>query len=65
MYQDNLKLTKIGWLPKEWEVKRLEQLVIIDKESLSNNTPPDYEFEYISLSDTDAGNISLSAKKIK
>lgn len=41
-----------------WERHSLSHLAYIDKKSLSNKTPDDYEFKYISLSDVTLGTIS-------
>lgn len=40
-----------------WELKRLDDIAIIDPESLTGNTSPDYEFNYISLEDVDTGRL--------
>lgn len=40
-------------IPSDWEVKHFEDIADIDKESLNGNTPKDYVFDYISLSDVD------------
>ncbi|MCF8332696.1 MAG: restriction endonuclease subunit S [Bacteroidales bacterium] len=44
----------IGMIPEHWEVKRLKYLTKINKKTLSENTNPNYEFEYV-----DIGNVTL------
>lgn len=48
------KMTSLGVIPEDWEVKRFETVADIDKNNLSTNTQVDYEFRYISLSDVDS-----------
>ena len=47
----------------EFNQCRLNELVNIDKKSLGKNTPENYEFEYISLSDVSTGTISKSLER--
>ena len=47
----------------EFNQHRLSELVNIDKKSLGKNTPENYEFEYISLSDVSTGTISKSLER--
>ncbi|MBO1515851.1 restriction endonuclease subunit S [Psychrobacter halodurans] len=47
----------------EFNQHRLSELVNVDKKSLGKNTPEDYEFEYISLSDVSTGTISKSLER--
>ncbi|WP_069130043.1 restriction endonuclease subunit S [Rhodohalobacter halophilus] len=42
----------------EWREVRFKDVVKIDAKSLNSKTSPDYEFEYISLSDVENGHIS-------
>tara|TARA_R110001583_G_scaffold195342_1_gene372003 strand:+ start:615 stop:1811 length:1197 start_codon:yes stop_codon:yes gene_type:complete len=42
----------------EFKRRHFSDLLVIDKKSLGSKTDPDFEFEYISLSDVDAGCIS-------
>lgn len=37
--------------------KRIGELALIDRESLSSQTPNDFEFQYIALSEVNAGEI--------
>lgn len=54
------KQTVIGVIPQEWEVKRIQEICKVDAKSLSAKTSPDYEFEYISLSDVDSDSFDIS-----
>jgi len=51
------KKTEIGIIPQDWEVKRLEEVCDINPESLSENTPKEFEFNYIPLESIDKGRI--------
>ena len=44
-------------LSGEWEMKRLGDIADINPENLSNNTDPDWKFNYISLEQVDAGRL--------
>jgi len=55
--KEGYKKTRLGWIPEHWEVKKLKNIAFIDRESLGNGIPPDYEFTYISLSDIEFGKI--------
>jgi len=57
------KDTPIGKIPADWEVKKLGEVADIDKESLSSNTPKDYKFDYISLSDVDSEDFNIQTTK--
>ena len=57
------KLSPLGPIPEDWEVKRLGEVCDIDKESLSNKTDPNYEFDYISLSDVDSDCFETTTSK--
>jgi type I restriction enzyme, S subunit len=50
-------------LPAGWEIKHFEEVAEIDRESLSNNTPPNYTFRYISLSDVDSEDLKIETTK--
>lgn len=50
-------------IPSDWEVKHFEDIAAIDKESLKGNTPKDYEFDYISLSDVDSEDFKIETTK--
>ena len=57
------KPSPLGPIPEDWEVKRLGEVCDIDKESLSNKTDPNYEFDYISLSDVDSDRFETTTSK--
>ena len=59
------KPSPLGPIPEDWEVKRLGEVCDIDKESLSNKTDPNYEFDYISLSDVDSDCFETTTSKQK
>ena len=48
----------LGQIPKHWEVKRLKYIATINDEALPENTPSDYEMQYVDISNVDSyGNI--------
>jgi type I restriction enzyme S subunit len=53
----------LGPIPTDWEVRHFEDIADIDKESLNGNTPKDYEFDYISLSDVDSDDLKIETTK--
>ncbi len=59
------KKTSMGILPSDWEVVHVEDVALVDKESLNGNTDPDYTFEYISLSDVDEKVYSTNTVQFK
>lgn len=68
MKQDNnipqgYKDSPLGIIPKDWDVKKVENIADIDKESLGSNTPKDYEFDYISISDIDSADFRIETTK--
>ncbi len=50
-------------IPSDWEVRYFEDVADIDKECLSGDTPEDYEFDYISLSDVDSDDFKIETTK--
>lgn len=48
----------------DWKEKTIDDVCFIDKECLSSNTDPSYQFTYISLSDVDRGRILSSKQRI-
>ncbi|MCK0125263.1 restriction endonuclease subunit S [Gelidibacter sp. F2691] len=52
-------------IPSDWEVKSFEDIADIDKISLKSNTPEDYEFDYISLSDVDSNDAGSKIETTK
>lgn len=59
----NLKPFYNTTIPSDWEVKHLEDVADIDKESLNSSTAKDYEFDYISLSDVDSDDFKIETTK--
>lgn len=60
------KLTKAFYnteIPSDWEMKHFEDVADIDKSSLNGNTPKDYEFDYISLSDVDSDDFKIETTR--
>lgn len=57
------KETKVGWIPKEWEAKRIQDISVINPESLRENTQCDYQFYYIDLSSVKDGKIEIPNNK--
>ena len=53
------KETKVGWIPKDWEIKKLHNIAYINTESLGENTLPDYTFKYLDLSSVRDGVINF------
>ena len=53
----NTKQTEIGEIPESWEVVKLGEIAEIDSENLPSDTPPNYEFDYISLEMVDNGTL--------
>ncbi|CAD7768274.1 Type-1 restriction enzyme MjaXIP specificity protein [Candidatus Methanoperedenaceae archaeon GB50] len=51
------KKTEIGIIPEDWEVRRLGEVCRINPESLSENTPKEFEFNYIPLESIDKGRL--------
>lgn len=59
-YEDAPELyeeSKLGWIPKKWEAKPLEELVDIDSMQLSSSTESDFTFFYIDISSVTTGQI--------
>lgn len=50
----------LGEIPKHWSIRRIKEVNQINKESLSETTPTDYEFEYI-----DIGSVTYGEKFYK
>lgn len=52
------KKTPLGWIPIDWEIKSLKELVFVNEQSLNDKTPRDYSFYYFDLSSVEKGKIS-------
>ncbi|MCX8480521.1 MAG: restriction endonuclease subunit S [Sediminibacterium sp.] len=57
------KQTPIGLIPTDWEVKKMGEIALVDNESLKSTTEPNYEFDYISLSDVDSDFFQIETTK--
>lgn len=53
------KKTKLGWIPEDWEVKKLKSLVKINRNTLTENTKPEYQFYYLDISAVKQGKILI------
>lgn len=51
-------------VPQGWEVKKLGEVVEINKLTLKDNTDPNYKFTYIDLSSINKGNVTLSNEEL-
>ncbi len=51
-------------LPAGWQVVKLCEVANINRNSLAQNTSPDYQFYYVDLSCVDCGHITLPTTKI-
>ncbi len=50
-------------IPSDWEITQFQDVAFIDKENLNANTPSDYEFDYISLSDVDSEDFKMETAR--
>lgn len=50
-------------IPSDWAVKHFEDVADIDIASLNGNTPKEYEFDYISLSDVDSDDFKIETTR--
>lgn len=55
--------TPLGTIPNDWEIVRFIDVADIDKESLNGDTPKDYSFDYISLSDVDCDDFKIETTR--
>lgn len=58
-YKKGYKKTKLGWIPEDWEVKKLKSLVKINRNTLTENTKPEYQFYYLDISAVKQGKILI------
>ncbi|PTT15119.1 hypothetical protein DBR27_03790, partial [Flavobacterium sp. HMWF030] len=63
MTNNSYKQTAIGLIPSDWELTKLERIALIDNESLKGTTDPEYEFDYISLSDVDSDSFKIETSR--
>ncbi len=59
------KDSKLGRIPKSWDVVSLSDLALVDRESLSSSTSPDYQFFYIDITSVKTCFINIPPTKIK
>ena len=62
--KNGYKHTPLGWIPEEWSIKTVEDIAVINSETLKEKTDPNYSFHYLDLSSVDKGKISLPKEKI-
>jgi type I restriction enzyme S subunit len=56
--------TRLPGFSGEWAVKRLDEVVDTDPDSLSGDTSPNYSFNYIALEDVDRGVLKSHTKQV-
>lgn len=61
---EGYKETKLGIIPSEWKIEKLNRICEINKDSLSSKTDPNFEFKYYDLSNVNNGIISHPKKTI-
>ena len=54
---EGYRMSEVGVIPWDWDVKELGEITDIDPDNLSNSTNPEYSFQYISLEDVDCGTL--------
>ncbi len=59
------KNSLLGEIPESWEIHRLSDIAIINDESLSNDTDPEYSFQYIDLTSVKVGKIDFPSETIQ
>jgi type I restriction enzyme S subunit len=57
------KHSPVGEIPNDWDIKHFEDVADIDVASLTGDTPKEYEFYYISLSDVDSDEFKIETTK--
>ncbi len=58
------KNSELGWIPDEWEVKKMKNVVEINSDTLTERNDSNYTFYYIDLSCVNKGNISFPKSKL-
>jgi len=51
-------------IPDNWAERKFDEVVSVDLDNLSENTPQTYRFKYISLSDVDQGKITSNIQEV-
>lgn len=59
----NILRPKGDSIPKGWELKHFEDVTDIDTNNLNGDTPKDYAFDYISLSDVDSEDFKIETTR--
>ncbi|EKE02606.1 MAG: Type I restriction-modification system specificity subunit S [uncultured bacterium] len=59
------KKTELGWIPRDWDIKKIQDIAKINEKSLPENTNKEYEFTYLDLSSIKQGVIDFPVEKIK
>ena len=55
----------LGRVPRHWEVKRLKNWVAINASTLSEDTPGDYEFEYLDIRSVGTGRLTKNLNRLR
>lgn len=64
---DKYKNTGIKWIgdiPDHWSIKRIKEVSLINRGTLSDQTPEDYEFDYVDISSVTYGEKGYLTEKI-
>ncbi|MCX6235004.1 MAG: restriction endonuclease subunit S [Bacteroidetes bacterium] len=59
------KDSPLGEIPESWEIHKLSDIAIVNDQSLSNDTDPEYSFYYIDLASVKVGKIDFPRTKIQ
>lgn len=60
--KNDYKKTKVGWIPNDWVISKMKEVVLVDSESINQYYNKEIKFNYISLSDVQFGNIADNLK---
>jgi type I restriction enzyme, S subunit len=55
----------LGQVPGHWEVKRLKDWVTVNASTLSEDTPYDYEFEYLDIGSVGTGRLTKNLDRLR
>lgn len=61
---EGYKRTRVGIIPKEWDVKKLSDISIINAKSLTDKTDSNYKFSYYDLSCVERGKVFHPEERI-
>jgi len=59
------KDSPLGEIPESWEVRKLSEIAIINDQTLSNDTDPEYAFYYVDLTSVKFGKIDFPSTTIQ